>query len=60
MKQQFVVTHGYTILQETKTLRRSLIDQHLRESCFCEKIRTGDFFVWIKDFDRRRVCNPPV
>jgi hypothetical protein len=39
MKQQFAVTHRYTILQEAGTLDRSLIQQHLSMLRFYENIR---------------------
>jgi len=45
MKQQFVLTHRYTVLQETEELDRSSVDQHLSMLCFYEHIRTRNFFV---------------
>lgn len=53
MKQQFVVTYRYTILQ----LDRSLLHQRLSKLLFYENIM-GNFFFLIQDFDRRCVCNP--
>jgi hypothetical protein len=45
MKQQLVVTHRYTVLQETeKKLDRSLTYQNLSMLCFYENIRTSNFF----------------
>jgi len=38
MKQQSVVPHRYTILQETEKLYRSLIDQRLSMLCFFKKM----------------------
>ena len=38
MKQQFVVTHRYTVLLETKKFDRSLADQHLSTLGFYENI----------------------
>jgi len=43
MKQQFVVPHGYTSLQETEKLDRSSKDQHLSMLCFNENVKTKNF-----------------
>jgi hypothetical protein len=55
MKQQFVVTHRYTVLQETEQIRdMSFIDQHLNMSGFYENIII--FFGWgIQNSERRYV-----
>jgi hypothetical protein len=37
MKQQYVVTHSYTVLQETEENDRSSTDQHLGPLCFFNK-----------------------
>lgn len=48
MKMQFVLTHRYTVLEQTqKKLDRSVIDQHLNTSYFYEDIRRSNF-LWIK------------
>jgi len=43
MKQQFVVTHGYTHLQGVKNLDRPSVDQHLGILCYYENIRTSKY-----------------
>ena len=45
MKQQFVVIHRHTTLQETEKLDRSLTDQNVSTSRFGENIRRSNFFV---------------
>ena len=37
MKQQFVVNHRYTVLQEAEKVDRSVIDQHLSMVCLYDK-----------------------
>jgi len=37
MKQQFVVNHRYTVLQETEEVDRSVIDEHISMVCFYDK-----------------------
>ena len=44
MKQEFVVTHGYTVLEETEeNLDKSLIGQNLSQSCSYENITRRNF-----------------
>jgi hypothetical protein len=57
LKQQFGLTHRYTILQGTeKKIDRSSVDRHVSMLCFYENIRTGNF-LWKQHFGRC-VCNP--
>jgi hypothetical protein len=51
-KQQSVVTHRYTVSQQTETIRRFLIEQHLSTSCFYE-IQAEATSLWIQNFDRK-------
>ena len=59
IKQQFVITHRYTLSQETETLDWSSIDWQFSMFCFHKNIRTSNF-LWAQLFDRRSVCNPAV
>ena len=43
MKQQFVITHRYTILMEIDKLNLFSVDGHLK-MCFNENIRISDIY----------------
>lgn len=45
IKDQFVVIHWYTVLQETKKLGTCLTDQHLNTSSFYKNVRRSNFLV---------------
>jgi hypothetical protein len=44
-KQQFVITHQNTILQEREKLDRSFTDQHVSMSCFYKNIKKSNISV---------------
>jgi hypothetical protein len=54
MKQQFVIKHQYTVLEQTEQLDQSLMDQQLSMLCFFENVRTCNIFVdttfWLNVF----------
>jgi len=56
MKQQFVVIHWYTVLQETKKARPNLDRPTLQLLCFYINIRTSNFW-GSQHFHRRFFCN---
>jgi hypothetical protein len=61
MKQQFVVTHRHTILQEAEKTWQILNRPTLKHVMFLRKYKAKDlFFLWTQRFDRRYVCNPTV
>jgi len=47
VKQLFVVTHRYTLLQKSEKIDRSVTDQNLNTLCFYESIRRGFFCGYI-------------
>ena len=61
MKQQFVVTNRYTVLDETEKTCHILNKATVKSVRFLRKYAKlfFFFFVYIHDFDRR-VCNPAV
>jgi hypothetical protein len=54
MKQQLVVTHRYTILEDTENL-----DKYLAKLSFYG-MQGNPVFFCAQNFDRRCVCNPPI
>jgi hypothetical protein len=50
MKQQFVITHQYTVLQQTEQLDQSLMDQQLSMLCFLKMLELA-IFLWTQHFD---------
>jgi hypothetical protein len=57
MKQQFVVTHRYTILQETQKTWTILNRPTLKRVVFIRTYKDKNFCLWTQHFDRRCVCN---
>jgi len=61
VKQQFVVTHRYTVLlQVTETTSTQPVDQ-CKYVIFLGRYKEKQFFfMWAHQFDRRCACNPTV
>jgi len=47
MKQQFLITHRYTVLQQTEKLKRTARDRHFSKLCFHGNIRSRNFVVGV-------------
>ena len=60
MKQQFVVTHTYTVLRETGRVWQIVNRLTLKRVMFLGKYKEKHFFLWTQYFERRCVCNPGV
>jgi hypothetical protein len=60
MKQQFAVTHPYTVLQETERNWQILNRPTFNYVMFFTKIKEKQCFLWRQYFDRRCLCNPTV
>jgi len=59
MKQQFVIIHQYTILQETEKTWQTLNRPTLKHVMFSQNLG-GSNFLSTQHFDRRCVFNPSV
>jgi len=59
MKQQFVVTHRETVLQETEETKTTLNRRTIKHVMVLRKYKDRQFVLWTQHFDRC-VCNPAV